>query len=108
MRLRQFGSIVRDMPSRGFVVLVVAVLAALPALAYSDPPDPTWVAGIWDDDDFDNVVDADTNTMVGADPGPASVLQIDPSWSSLSPSGVSRSLGLRPLDWFEGRAPPAA
>jgi len=36
-------------------VLVAALLALVPA-AYADPPDPTWLAGYWDDDDFDNVV----------------------------------------------------
>jgi len=35
--------------------LVVALLGLVPA-AYADPPDPTWLAGYWDDDDFDNVV----------------------------------------------------
>jgi len=24
--------------------------------ASADPPDPTWIGGYWDDDDFDNVV----------------------------------------------------
>ena len=35
--------------------LVVALLGLVPA-AYADPPDPTWLAGYWDDDDFGNVV----------------------------------------------------
>ena len=35
--------------------LVVALLGLVPA-AYADPPDPTWLGGYWDDDDFDNVV----------------------------------------------------
>jgi hypothetical protein len=25
-------------------------------LAAASPPDPTWIAGFWDDDDFDDVV----------------------------------------------------
>ena len=40
------------------VTLVLAGLIALLApLAFADPPDPTWIGGYWDDDDFDNVVD---------------------------------------------------
>ena len=30
--------------------------AVLPALAYASPPDPSWIRGIYDDGDFDNVV----------------------------------------------------
>lgn len=37
------------------VLLVVALLGLVPA-AYADPPDPTWIGGYWDDDDFDNAV----------------------------------------------------
>ena len=36
-------------------VLVTLVVGMTP-VAYADPPDPTWLAGYWDDDDFDNVV----------------------------------------------------
>jgi hypothetical protein len=35
--------------------LVAALLGLVPA-AYADPPDPTWIGGYWDDDDFDDVV----------------------------------------------------
>jgi hypothetical protein len=37
-------------------LLVILVVAALTPLAYADPPDPTWVDGFWDDDDYDSVV----------------------------------------------------
>src|SRR5882672_5498249 len=36
-------------------VLAILVVGLTP-IAYSDPPDPTWLGGYWDDDDFDNVV----------------------------------------------------
>ena len=39
------------------VALVLAcLLAGLVTAAYADPPDPTWIGGYWDDDDFDDVV----------------------------------------------------
>ena len=38
------------------VFLLVTILLALVPAAYADPPDPTWIGGYWDDDDFDNVV----------------------------------------------------
>ncbi len=43
------------------VLLCLAVLAALPVLAYADPIDPTWIGGYWDDDDFDSIVLLVTN-----------------------------------------------
>ena len=37
-------------------LLFVALMLTLTTLAYADSPDPTWIAGYWDDDDFDDVV----------------------------------------------------
>jgi hypothetical protein len=36
-------------------VLAILVVGLTP-IAYADPPDPTWLGGYWDDDDFDSVV----------------------------------------------------
>ena len=49
--------------SRVFALLLVALLAALPPIVFADPPDPTWMGGYWDDDDFDNVVNAIATTF---------------------------------------------
>ena len=38
------------------ILLLAVLLLTLTPLAYADPPDPTWVLGFWDDDDFDDVV----------------------------------------------------
>ena len=37
------------------LVLLCAVIALAP-LAYATPPDPTWIAGFWDDNDHDDVI----------------------------------------------------
>jgi hypothetical protein len=43
--------------ARGLVVLLVALGAcALPALAYASPPDPSWLSGIWNAADGDDVI----------------------------------------------------
>jgi hypothetical protein len=43
-------------PVRCLLALVLVCLAVgVTPLVYADPPDPTWVAGFWDDDDFDDV-----------------------------------------------------
>ena len=45
----------------GWVVILVALMLTLTGLAYASPPDPSWIAGLYDDD-FDNVVDYITST----------------------------------------------
>src|SRR5207244_2590399 len=37
-------------------MLLFAAVVVLPALANASPPDPSWVAGFWDEGDFDDVV----------------------------------------------------
>jgi hypothetical protein len=37
-------------------VVLVASLAVLATLAYASPPDPSWISGLYDDGDFDNIV----------------------------------------------------
>jgi hypothetical protein len=46
----------------GLVLILVALTLTLTALAYASPPDPTWIPGLYDDDDFDNVVDFITSS----------------------------------------------
>ena len=38
------------------LVLLLVVLGALTPLAYATPPDPSWVRGLWDGADFDDIV----------------------------------------------------
>jgi hypothetical protein len=38
------------------LLALIAIQLGLVPAAYADPPDPTWLGGYWDDDDFDNVV----------------------------------------------------
>jgi|SRR5262245_11516101 len=45
------------LPLRGILGVLLAVLVVgMTPLAYADPPDPSWLGGYWDNDDFDNVV----------------------------------------------------
>jgi hypothetical protein len=41
---------------RALVTVSLIALAALTPLAHASPVDPTWVAGFWDNGDFDDVV----------------------------------------------------
>lgn len=41
--------------ARLVALLLVGILAVLAPATYADPPDPTWLGGYWDNDDFDDV-----------------------------------------------------
>lgn len=36
---------------------MAGLLGGLTPAAYAEPPDPTWLGGYWDDNDFDTAVD---------------------------------------------------
>jgi hypothetical protein len=59
---------------RRLVILVALLVPAVSTLAHIDPPDPTWVGGYWNDDDFDDAVDA---TLHHAAVPPASAPAVD-------------------------------
>jgi len=44
------------------VLLLILALGSLPTLGFASPPDPTWIAGIYDDADADDVVVLVTST----------------------------------------------
>ena len=61
----------RRMRRQGFVVsLLVGALMTLTPLAYAEPPDPTWIAGLYDNADYDDVVIALTSAVGAADGTP--------------------------------------
>ncbi len=91
---------------RLLALLVAALIAGLVPAAYADPPDPTWIGGFWDDDDFDTVVAyiASTSatfgeTGVDAEPFLVWIASIDASSPDFVPSPLRNTS--RP------RAPPA-
>jgi hypothetical protein len=57
----------------GFALLIGALLVGLPTLAFADPPDPTWIGGYWDDDDFDDAVIAITAASAVEAPPPVDI-----------------------------------
>jgi hypothetical protein len=56
-------------PGGILAVAVAILLVGLTPIAYAVPPDPTYIGGYWDDDDFGTVVDF--ITTVSAIPAPA-------------------------------------
>ena len=89
------------------VWLFVLVLAALAGLVYATPLDPTYLAGLWDDDDYDNIITATsskgtTGSYAQTDLTPLLVLIAPvPGGEEALRSPVSSSL-------HAPRAPPAA
>jgi hypothetical protein len=89
----------------GTTVLVVATLSSL---AYASPPDPTWIPGVYDDADFDDViwlvvmqkglVDSEEVTSLHFLPPPALVLLATPEDVPASHS----------VPTLHARAPPSA
>ena len=41
---------------RALSALVLASIAALPAMAHASPSDPTWIVGVYDDGDQDDLI----------------------------------------------------
>ncbi len=66
---------------RLLIILLLLAPVALPGLAHASPPDPTWIQGIYDDDDGDSIV-----TLIASGTGHAPEAASD------------RSPALRPAD----------
>jgi len=86
----------------------VLVVTSLSSLAYASPPDPTWIPGVYDDADFDDVVglvvmekglvESEDLTSLRFVPQPAVVLLTTPEDGAVSQS----------VPTLHARAPPSA
>jgi len=94
--------------ARALVLLVVALLSFVIAVAANaDPPDPTWIAGFWDDDDQDSAVDAILairGVVARADLNPPTFLLVEPR----VPDPVAPAVTISLVANVESRAPPVA
>jgi hypothetical protein len=94
-------------PTVLLVALVVIAPAVLSALAYASPPDPSWIRGIYDDADYDDVVvlvtssTGDVAPAVLADSAPIPILA-----ESLPQLAETLTLAF-PSSSSHSRAPPA-
>jgi hypothetical protein len=87
------------------VIVLVALLATLTSLAFASAPDPLWIGGFWDDDDFDDAV----IVITGKTPALAAtvVLEAGPT-GALAPLPDARQpfITAAPRPTFDSRAPP--
>src|SRR5215470_17572174 len=89
----------------GILVLAASMLMLTP-LAYADPPDPTWLSGYWDDDDFDDVVGYVTSAIgLPQAPVPCALVPVSPQ-EGLRPTGLPVASVLVPRRPSSPRAPP--
>ena len=90
---------------QGVVLALLAVMILLGTLAHASPPDPTWIGGLWDDADFDDVVNRVASALSTVE-SPSSA-QIRPSWLCVS-AAVADTKTLRSirLNSPDSRAPP--
>src|SRR6267378_8284403 len=86
-------------------LVFVAFILTLTPLAHADPPDPTWISEIWDDDDFDDVVGYITSAT-GLLPNPVACdLRPVALPVLLSPLGFQAAVSA-PRSASSSRAPP--
>jgi hypothetical protein len=64
---------VDPMMRRSTVLVLLGAILALAPLAHASPPDQTWIAGLYDDGDYDDVILLVTASAgaIQADPVPA-------------------------------------
>ena len=94
--------------SHALLGLLVGVLSALPGLAHASAPDPSWIAGIYDAADHDDVVILVTSATSSVAPDPA--VDITPVLLAVGTlSSFRDSVGLQlPLSAVLPRGPPAS
>jgi hypothetical protein len=93
-------------PRRLGILVLAASMLMLAPLAYADPPDPTWLSGYWDDDDFDDVVGYITST-IGLLQAPVACASVPVApRKGLRPTGLPAVAVVVPRRPSNPRAPP--
>ena len=87
-------------------ILLLSVVLALPPIAHAAPTDPVWIAGLYDDNDYDDVVLFIIGAVGAIDSGV--VNPVGPVVIDVGPITPSRLqfVAFRPLDSPSTRAPP--
>ena len=92
---------------QAIVLCVAAFLLLLPSLTYLEQPDPLWIGGIWDDDDFDAVVVLVKSTEISCEPPQSVFVPVEPCWYAAPTAPVWQPF-IVAVRWPENRAPPDA
>jgi len=92
----------------GLSILVVLTVAALTPLAYATPPDQTWIAGLYDNADYDDVVALVTSTASVENTPPQHRFELPHVVVATFSAHSSPRVASPSLPFFGPRAPPAA
>jgi hypothetical protein len=88
--------------------LLLLLVGGLTPLAYASPPDPSWIRGIYDDADYDDVVVLITSTAATTVPVLVVDLRLGPPlarWAAQPTDDPLPTLSFSPL---QSRAPPTS
>ena len=88
-------------------LLLLLGLSGLTPLAYASPPDPSWVRGIYDDADYDDVVVLITSAAAVTAPVLVVDIRLLPPLAGLAPQRAEGSVPTRSFSSLQPRAPPA-
>jgi hypothetical protein len=95
-------------PQRLFLLGLIAAVLALAPVAHASPPDQSWITGLYDNADFDDVILLITNNLDTVQPQLVSSLcPMDSVVSPLSPAATAAPV-LSPPSSGPSRAPPLA
>jgi hypothetical protein len=93
---------------RLLALLVLVAGLALPVLAHASPPDPSWIPGVYDDADFDDVVTRVVSGTGSVTPGTLDALGFIPRHAERLGHAVEIAPDSLATDAGHGRAPPAS
>ena len=92
----------------GVITLMVIAQVTLSTLALASPADPSWIAGIYDDADYDDVVALATAETGSITPAVRAVSRLDLPLIGQSYDRDETAFLVRSASVLRSRAPPAA
>jgi hypothetical protein len=88
------------------VAVTLVLLATMSSFAYASPPDPSWVHGIYDDADFDDVVGLVMQAAAVVGPADLTGLQLMPPLAAVAALLPEQSPSSLSISTLHARAPP--
>jgi len=86
--------------------LLLGALLTLPPCAYASPTDPTWIPGLYDDNDYDDVILFITGAVTAVDSHIADTSGLVAVCIGLITPSRRQLVSARPLESLSTRAPP--
>ncbi len=95
-------------PPALLMALMAGLLVTLSSLAYASPPDPSWIAGIYDDADLDDVVGLVTSATAIVGRAGSVALHVIPPATTPPALRVDTLSSRLSTDRLHARAPPSS